>query len=147
MKRWAGLHDFNYREPCPIFSVAPGGVSGQPGNNGSYAPALYCTPASFASAAWDHGHCTLTQAQSCHLPMQFRVTHLVTSYLYDDGFLSACTSRLYMVSLHSPGYVTVDHNRTGQSFHKTQIDHFIAQSFKSDCNISSFQEASCHMMW
>ena len=27
-------------EPCPIFSAAPGGVSGQPGNNGSYAPAL-----------------------------------------------------------------------------------------------------------
>ena len=38
VKRWAGLHDFNYREPCPIFSAAPGGVSGQPGNNGSYAP-------------------------------------------------------------------------------------------------------------
>ena len=36
VKRWAGLHD--YREPCPIFSAAPGGVSGQPGNNGSYAP-------------------------------------------------------------------------------------------------------------
>ena len=40
MKRWAGLHDFNYREPCPIFSAAPGGVSGQPGNNGSYAPGV-----------------------------------------------------------------------------------------------------------
>ncbi len=27
-------------EPCPIFSAAPGGVSGQPGNNGSYAPVI-----------------------------------------------------------------------------------------------------------
>ncbi len=38
VKRWAGLHDFNYRSPAQ-FSAAPGGVSGQPGNNGSYAPA------------------------------------------------------------------------------------------------------------
>ncbi len=32
-------------EPCPIFPAAPGGVSGQPGNNGSYAPAT------------QHNHC------------------------------------------------------------------------------------------